>query len=114
MEDNQKTTFIEEVVPPKKKRGRASQRAEKKQSILKTMDSRILREQLGSISLYKVYKAEMRTHQKMVEEAGRRGIYDIMMPEYLATMKSELKTAEENVKVARISRDAVRAFPPLT
>ncbi len=103
-----------EEVLDKVRRGRACQRREKRMPIVRGVEVRLLREKLYVGSLNKAYRQEARAHQKIAEEASRRGIYDVAMPEYIAQMKQAVKVAEENIKVALISREAVKAFPPLT
>jgi hypothetical protein len=93
-----------------KKRGRSCNRKERR---LGCMDSRIMRDKLSASFASKEFRKEMKHFEKTVSEAAGRGVHDIPMPEFLLTLRDTAKLAEQNLKVAQITRDAMNACPPL-
>lgn len=100
--------YVSKIV---RRRGRSYTRKEKKRF---SLDSRIIRDSLQVSFAQKEFRREMKQFEKTVQEAAGRGIHDIPLPDFLATLKDAAKVAEGNFTVACISKDAMSKYPPLT
>lgn len=105
---NAQKDFCEKLV--RKKRGRSFNRRDNRGLGAAT---RILRDKLAMAFASKEFHKEMNQFEKTVKEASSRGIFDIPMPDFLCSLKSNLHLMEGNLNQARIANEAVTKYPPL-